>query len=177
MSALSSERLSALLDPVVVSCGADLEGVTVRKAGKRSSIVVAVDKDGGMSMDAVAEVSRAISEFLDASDAVGNDPYVLEVGSPGVDRPLTLPRHWRRARTRLVEIKLADATTITGRIASSDESSVDIELAKSTRTISYDDIEKALVQVEFNRVADADLGDESEMAVTEDSEEESGNGH
>ncbi len=92
------DRLVALLAPVVEAEGLDLEDVTVTPAGKRRLVRVVVDRDGGISLDDVSEVSRSVSEKLDASDALGNSPYVLEVTSPGVDRPLTEPRHWRRAR-------------------------------------------------------------------------------
>src|SRR4051812_50134009 len=97
----SAERLSALLAPLVETTGADLEDVSVSKAGKRSVVRVVVDRDGGVSLDDVADVSRGISDALDALDA--QDPsalgpsYVLEVTSPRVDRPLTEPRPWRRS--------------------------------------------------------------------------------
>ena len=97
--------LRALLAPVVEGLGLDLEDVEVTAAGRRRRVCVVVDRDGGIDLDAVADVSKSVSDVLDASDALGSAPYVLEVTSPGVDRPLTQPRHWRRARGRLVSCR------------------------------------------------------------------------
>ena len=102
----ATPRVLALLEPVVSAAGFDLEDLTVSAAGKRSIVRVLVDKDGGVTLDDVADVSRLVSEALDVADE--QDPtllgtsYVLEVSSPGVDRPLTEPRHWRRNVGRLV---------------------------------------------------------------------------
>ncbi len=92
-----------LLAPVVAAAGYDLEDVTVTAAGRRSLVRVIVDADEGVDLDGVADVSRAVSNALDDGDAFAG-PFVLEVSSPGVDRPLTEPRHWRRARGRLVTV-------------------------------------------------------------------------
>ena len=89
--------LLRLLEPVVAEAGFDLEDVLVTPAGKRRQVRVIVDGDGGVSLDDVAVVSQRVSAALDDSAAMGSGPYVLEVTSPGVDRPLTQPRHWRRA--------------------------------------------------------------------------------
>src|ERR1700709_2228211 len=111
------EHLLEVLSPVVAATGHDLEDVTVTAAGRRSLIRVIVDADGGVDLDAVADVSRAGSDALDegpGSDAFAG-PYVLEVSSPGVDRPLTEPRHWRRAIGRLVQVTVGEQQLI-GRI-------------------------------------------------------------
>ena len=103
------ERLLALLEPLVGAAGYDLEDVSVSAAGRRSVVRVFVDADGGVDLDAVATVSRVVSDALDERDSdfggagLLGGAYVLEVSSPGVDRPLTEPRHWRRAAGRLVE--------------------------------------------------------------------------
>ena len=112
-------------------------------------MVIALDADGGITLDDVAEYSRDISEALDEADVMGDAPYTLEVTSPGVHRPLTLPRHWRRAATRLVRVQMADGTTVEGRIQDSDDTHVDIEVSGATRHIAMADIDKAVVQVEF----------------------------
>jgi ribosome maturation factor RimP len=75
----------------------DLEAVKLTSAGRRVLLRVVIDADGGISLDDIAEVSRELSAKLDASDVMGETPYTLEVTSPGTDRPLTQPRHWRRA--------------------------------------------------------------------------------
>jgi ribosome maturation factor RimP len=98
------DRLARLAGPVVRAAGMDLESVEVTPAGRRRVVKVVVDADGGVSLDDMAEVSRTLARELDASDAMGDTPYTLEVSSPGVDRPLTEPRHWRRAAGRLVRV-------------------------------------------------------------------------
>ena len=94
---------SALEQPLA-ELGVDVESVEVQKAGRRHVVRIVVDRDGGVDLDLVAEVSRRASELLDSpslSDLL-TGAFVLEVTSPGVDRPLTQPRHWRRAVGRLV---------------------------------------------------------------------------
>ncbi len=154
------DRLVALLAPVVEAEGLDLEDVTVTPAGKRRLVRVVVDRDGGISLDDVSEVSRSVSERLDTSDALGNSPYVLEVTSPGVDRPLTEPRHWRRARGRLVKAALTDGTEVEGRITEADDEGVQIETAGR---FAYADLAKGKVQVEFRHLDDEDE-DEDDIA-------------
>ena len=149
----SAAQLTELLAPVVSTAGADLEDVSVSKAGKRSVVRIVVDRDGGVSLDDVADVSRVVSEALDELDA--QDPaalgasYVLEVTSPGVDRPLTQPRHWRRNTRRLVEATLADGTKVTGRITEATDDGVTFE--GSDRVLPYADLVRGTVQVEFSR--------------------------
>src|SRR5262250_1987602 len=101
--------VARLLEPVITAAGMDLESVRVSPAGRRRLLRLVVDADGGVGLDEIAEVSREVSARLDASGAMGDIPYTLEVSSPGVDRPLTEPRHWRRARGRLVSVSLTVA--------------------------------------------------------------------
>jgi len=93
-------ELARVLEPVVRAAGMDLESVRVSPAGRRRLLKLVVDADGGAALDQIAEVSREASVRLDASGVMGEVPYTLEVSSPGVDRPLTEPRHWRRAQGR-----------------------------------------------------------------------------
>jgi ribosome maturation factor RimP len=154
----TAARLQELLAPLVQDTGADLEDVSVSRAGKRSVVRVIVDRDGGVSLDDVADVSRVVSEALDALDAA--DPsalgasYVLEVTSPGVDRPLTAPRHWRRNATRLVTAVLRDGGTVTGRIVSADDEAVVLDVDGVSQTLPYAGIARGSVQVEFSRKGD-----------------------
>jgi ribosome maturation factor RimP len=141
---------AALVDPLSVM-GLDVEAVEVTPAGKRRVLRVAVDKDGGVTLDDVADATREVSRVLDESDVMGEMPYTLEVTSRGVDRPLTLPRHWRRNTDRLVKATLADGTSLTGRITGSTEESVTLDVSGEQREVPYADVAKALVQVEFNR--------------------------
>lgn len=150
-SSQTRDRLQGVLAEPVAALGLDLEGVEVTFAGKRSVVRVAIDKDGGVDMDAVAEATRAISAALDASDAMGNGSYTLEVGSPGVDRPLTLPRHWRRNAGRLVKVTLRDGSEVLGRIGESDDLAVSLDVDGATQSLSYADVAKARVQIEFTK--------------------------
>jgi ribosome maturation factor RimP len=149
--ALTSVIETALTDPLA-EIGLDLEAVEVSSAGKRSVIRVAVDKDGGVTMDDVTEATRLVGDLLDndLSSATGHQAYTLEVTSRGVDRPLTLPRHWRRNTGRLVKVTL-DEETVTGRVGDSDDDGADLEVDGDLRRVAYADVRKALVQVEFNR--------------------------
>ncbi len=150
MSSSAATRVREVVLPVVSESGCDLEEVVVRRAGSRELVLVVVDRDGGISLDAVADVSRACSEALDAADVL-NAPYVLEVTSPGVDRPLTLPRHWRRNVTRLVKAKLADGSTLTGRVTAAADDAVTFDVDGKPRKLPIGDLVEGKVQVEFNR--------------------------
>jgi ribosome maturation factor RimP len=143
------QQVADLVAPIVGPQGVDVEFVTIRKAGRRTVVVVAVDMDGGVSLDDIADYSRDISEALDASDVMGQAPYTLEVTSPGVHRPLTAPRHWRRAVSRLVRVQMADGSTLEGRILASDDDQVELEVKGARRSVALTQITKAVVQVEF----------------------------
>jgi ribosome maturation factor RimP len=158
-SASPRDHLMKLLEPVVSAEGLDLEDITVTQAGKRRLLRVIVDRDGGVSLDDVADVSQAVSTALDDTDAMGQAAYTLEVSSPGVDRPLTEPRHWRRAAKRLVKAELRDGTVVEGRIMTADDAGVDLDVEGAARRIDYEDLTRGRVQVEFRRFDDVD-GDE-----------------
>jgi ribosome maturation factor RimP len=150
-----------MLTPHVEATGLVLEDVELRSVGRRLVVRVLVDAERGVSLDQVAAASHAVSEALDTSDVLGDEPYTLEVSSPGVDRPLTLPRHWRRNAGRLVAVTPRQGAPLTARIGA--VSDLDVELETdikgriTRRTLAYADIVKAVVQVEFTRVAHADL--------------------
>ncbi|KRF36376.1 ribosome maturation factor RimP [Nocardioides sp. Soil805] len=156
------DRIEEALVGPLSEQGLDVEAVEVTPAGKRRVLRVAVDKDGGVTLDDVADATRAVSEVLDASDVMGEMPYTLEVTSRGVDRPLTLPRHWRRNADRLVKVTPVDGEPVTGRITTSDETSVTLDVDGSPRVLSYAEVAKAHVQIEFNRKTDK--SDKSEDA-------------
>lgn len=148
------DRIEAELDDPLRALGLDLEAVDITPAGKRRILRVAVDKDGGVTLDEVAEATREVERVLDGSDVMGEQPYTLEVTSRGVDRPLVLPRHWRRNTGRLVKVTFADGSSATGRITETGEESATVEVSGRQRTVAYTEVKKALVQVEFNRRAD-----------------------
>lgn len=153
--------LMTLLEPIVAGAGFDLEDVLVTPAGKRRQVRVIVDGDDGVSLDDVAKVSQEISAALDDSEAMGSGPYVLEVTSPGVDRPLSRPRHWRRASGRLVRATLTGGEEVTGRVTAADDKVVVLDTGGRERRLGHDELTRGLVQVEFNRRgADDPSGDE-----------------
>ncbi|MET7370521.1 ribosome maturation factor RimP [Streptomyces sp. NPDC005566] len=157
MSTTQSERLRALIDPLVSAEDLDLEEIEVSRAGRRRVLRVIVDSEDGVELDACAELSRAISEKLDETDAMGEGEYVLEVSSPGADRPLTEHRHYVRAIGRLAKLSLNDGDELVARILAVDDEGLDLEVPgvkgrkPTSRRIAFDEIAKARVEIEFNR--------------------------
>ncbi|RFC71989.1 ribosome maturation factor RimP [Streptomyces sp. AcE210] len=159
MSTTQSERLRSLLEPLVSSQGLDLEEIEVASVGRKRVLRVVVDSDSGADLDQVADVSRALSAKLDETDAMGEGEYDLEVGTPGAERPLTEHRHYLRAVDRLVKFQLADGADneLVARILKVDDEGLDLEVPgvkgrkPTARRLTFDDIAKARVQVEFNR--------------------------
>ena len=145
------DRIERELETPLGALGLDVEAVELTPAGNRRVLRIAVDGDNGVTLDEVAEAARAISEVLDASDVLGEQPYTLEVTSRGVDRPLTLPRHWRRNATRLVKVTDTEGTSFTGRIVEAGPEAATLDVDGTHREVDYTDVAKALVQVEFNR--------------------------
>ena len=150
-SAATASLIEDELSGPLGDLGLDVESVEVTPAGKRRVLRVAVDKDGGVTLDDVAAATRAVNAVLDDSDLMGEQPYTLEVTSRGVDRPLTLPRHWRRNQGRLVKVTRADATAVTGRVVASGDDAATLEVDGTEEQVAYADVAKALVQIEFNR--------------------------
>jgi ribosome maturation factor RimP len=148
-----SSRISDALRDPLSGLGLDLEGIELTPAGKKRVLRVAVDKDGGVTLDDIAEATRAVSDELDDDDLMGEQAYTLEVTSRGVDRPLTEPRHWRRNHDRLVRVNLRGGEQVTGRIGSSDDAGVSLDVSGRQQRLEYADVAKALVQIEFNRPA------------------------
>jgi ribosome maturation factor RimP len=158
------DQLIALLGPVVNGHGLDLEDVEVTPAGRRRVLRVVVDGDDGVGLDTVAEVSTAVSATLDSTDAMGATPYVLEVSSPGVDRPLLQPRHWRRAAGRLVEVTLTDGSTVTGRVLAADEAGADLDAEGTPRRLGWAEVSRGRVQIEFRRKGGTEQDEQTEEA-------------
>ena len=153
MSPLSpdSSRINEVLGDPLAALDLDLEAVELSPAGRSRMLRIAVDKDGGVTLDDIAEATKAVSSALDEFDLMGETAYTLEVTSRGVDRPLSEPRHWRRNHDRLVKATLSDGSQLTGRVGASDDDGVTLEVSGAERRLAYGDIVKALVQVEFNR--------------------------
>ncbi|PZT77015.1 MULTISPECIES: ribosome maturation factor RimP [unclassified Streptomyces] len=157
MSTTQSERLRGLVEPLVSAEQLDLEEIDISRAGRRRVLRIVVDSDEGVELDACAELSRAISAKLDETDAMGEDEYVLEVSSPGADRPLTEHRHYVRATGRLVRLTPREGAELVARVLAVDEDGLDLEVPgvkgrkPTARRIAFDEIARARVELEFNR--------------------------
>ncbi|MFI5907291.1 ribosome maturation factor RimP [Dactylosporangium sp. NPDC051541] len=173
------QSLLAVVEPVVTAGGFDLEDLSVTRVGRKHLLRIAVDSDAGVDLDKVAELSRSISTALDKAEAEGDEliagEYELEVGSPGVSRPLTLPRHWRRNRSRLVKVKVA-GREVTGRIATADDDGVTLDVDGVRTTHAYADLGPGKVEVELKRLADLPDPDDEETDEDEDDDEEGEDG-
>ncbi|MEV0561327.1 ribosome maturation factor RimP [Dactylosporangium sp. NPDC050588] len=169
------ERLRKVVEPVVVAAGFDLEELEVSRVGRRHLLRVAVDSDRGVDLDAVAEVSRAVSAALDEAEAGGDEliagEYELEVGSRGVDRPLTEPRHWRRNRTRLVQVDAA-GVPVTGRVTAVSDTGVTLDVDGTARTVAFEDLGPGRVQVEMKRLAELPEDEDDDFADDEDDDDD-----
>ncbi len=176
MSTTQNERLRELLEPLVRSQGLDLEEIAVDSVGRKRVLRVVVDSDTGADLDAVAEVSRALSAKLDETDAMGEGEYTLEVGTPGAERALTEHRHYVRATGRLVRFQLREGGDLVARILAVDEDGLDLEVPgvkgrkATTRRLALADVDKARVQVEFNRKDDGDVGRDNDKNMKEEEE-------
>lgn len=155
-SAELGSSVREVIEPVVAAAGADLEDVQLRRAGSRLLLRVLIDTDGGVTLDEAAAVANAVSAALDDSGAMGDRAYVLDVGSPGVDRPLTLVRHWRRNIGRLVRVTTTDGSVVNGRIEGVSGDADDavpgtcvLEVAGRRRTLDGSAVRRAVVQIEF----------------------------
>lgn len=158
---VDESRIADVIGPVVAAAGMDLESVRVTAAGRRRLLRVVVDSDRGVSLDDAATVSRELSAALDTVAVMGDFPYTLEVSSPGVDRPLTEPRHWQRAAGRLVQVTAADAGVVSGRVVSADAEGVTLDVEGAHRRFSYASLGAGAIQVEFGHLP-------TELGVTRD---------
>jgi ribosome maturation factor RimP len=179
----ATARLAGWIEPIVGAGGYDLEDLVVTPAGRRSVVRVVVDRDEGVTLDDIAEVSRAVSDVLDRNDdGMGRTPYVLEVTSPGVDRPLSEPRHWRRNAGRLVTVTVGPAGAteeVSGRITAVHDSGVTLAVeAKSKpgakkrpptpRDVPWGELGAGRVQVEFGRAEAGGAQDDDAADADED---------
>ncbi len=149
--------LHGVLEPIVRAAGLELDQLDVRAAGRRHTVKLVVDGDTGVGLDDIARLSRAAAAELEQHEHLIAGSYTLEVTSPGVDRPLTLPRHWRRAHLRLVEIRPRDGEPFAARVGPAGEESVTVLVDGALREVRYADVDHASVQVEFRPPPDADV--------------------
>jgi ribosome maturation factor RimP len=155
-------RLRDVIEPLARSAGYDLEDLSVVRMGRRHVVRVTVDRDGGVGLDAVAELSRGISHGLDDAESAAGEfiagEYQLEVSSPGTDRPLTEPRHWRRNVGRLVTLRLG-GHLVTGRLIAADDTGATLAVDDVVSTHPYADLGRGRIEIEFNRLDDVDDDD------------------
>lgn len=152
---MNESALVAVLEPIVAAHGLELDDLTVVDAGRRSVLRITLDGDGpdghGPTIDDIAEATRVISAALDDSDAVGEHPYTLEVGSRGVSAPLERPAHWRRNVSRLVRVTPVEGERFVGRIRAADDTGAELDVDGRRRRVNFDAVRRAVVQVELNR--------------------------
>jgi ribosome maturation factor RimP len=137
------DQIFELVEPLVTKAGLVLEEVQVQTPGKHRFVTIIVDSETGLNLDQVTDASRLVGEAMDLA------PYTLEVTSPGVDRPLTAPRHWRKNVDRLVKIIKNDGQICKGRIESATEDAVTLDCC----SVNYSDIKRATIEIEFNQKA------------------------
>jgi ribosome maturation factor RimP len=152
------DQISELVTPAVSDLGFYLEDIHIATPGSHRIVTCIVDGDASLNLDQVTSVSRVISELLDEAAFMGETPFTLEVTSPGVDRPLTQPRHFAKNVDRLLKIIKLDGSEVTGRILANSDHDVTLTVTvkKETveQTISLAEIKRAVVEIEFNRKDD-----------------------
>jgi len=150
-----TDQIAQLVTPAVEAQGFFLEEVLLVSPGKHRIITCIVDGDTSLNMDQVTAVSRAISELLDEAPFMGEAAFTLEVTSPGVDRPLTKPRHFAKNVDRLLKVTRTDGEVITGRITANTDAAVTLSVTEKKESketvIAFADIKRATVEIEFNR--------------------------
>jgi ribosome maturation factor RimP len=142
------EDISAVITPALSNLGFYLEDITITSAGRRSMITVIVDGDTHLSLDQVTVATKAIGEIVENIQSLGESAFTLEVTSPGLDRPLTKPRHWRKNIDRLVKIILLDGKEIKGRVKDVSEITVTVD----EQLINFSEIKRATLEIEFKQV-------------------------
>lgn len=156
----SQTQLIELLDGTFVRAGYEIEDVVIDMRARPPRITVIADGETSLDLDAIAALSRSASRLLDGVDGI-DGRYVLEVSSPGVERPLTTEKHFRRARGRKVELALSDGSELTGRIGETHGDTTTVVVRSggdwTVREIPLDEIVKAVVQVEFSPPSQREL--------------------
>ncbi|MEY4322412.1 MAG: hypothetical protein RL410_193 [Actinomycetota bacterium] len=148
MAQVNTERLQQAIEPLVAASNLVLEEIKVRSAGRRQLVQVVVDSDSTVDLDEVASVSRAIDHAIEDHNLLGDIAFTLEVTTPGIDRPLTQPRHWRKNIGRLVEVNARSGEKFVARLVSFEDGFIAFE---GKDRFSIDAIESGIVQIEFNR--------------------------
>ncbi|CAB4885110.1 unannotated protein [freshwater metagenome] len=149
------DQISELITPVLQQAGYFLEDVNVVSPGNHRIVTIIVDGESALNLDQVTVASKLVSELMDEAAFMGETPFTLEVTSPGIDRPLTLPRHFAKNVTRLLKITKNDGEVVNGRITTNTEFDVTLTILEkkttSEVTVLLADIKRAVVEIEFNR--------------------------
>jgi len=152
------DQISEHITPALHQAGYFLEDVNLVSPGQHRIVTVIVDGESALNLDQVTVASKLVSELLDEATFMGETPFTLEVTSPGIDRPLTLPRHFAKNNDRLLKVTKNDGTVITGRICANTYSDVTLTVTEKKDVkevvISLSDIKRAQVEIEFNRKED-----------------------
>ena len=149
------DQISELITPALQKAGYFLEDVNLVSPGQHRIVTVIVDGETGLNLDQVTVASKLVSELLDEASFMGETPFTLEVTSPGIDRPLTLPRHFAKNVDRLLKVTKNDGVVLTGRIRSNTQDDVTLEITEKKEVkevvIALAEIKRAMVEIEFNR--------------------------
>ncbi|MEY4972508.1 MAG: hypothetical protein RL399_465 [Actinomycetota bacterium] len=149
------DQIAELIAPALQQAGYFLEDINIVSPGNHRIVTVIVDGESALNLDQVTVASKLVSELMDEAAFMGDTPFTLEVTSPGIDRPLTLPRHFAKNVTRLLKVTKTDGVVVTGRITSNSESDVTLSVVEKKETkevvIALADIKRAVVEIEFNR--------------------------
>ncbi|CAN2209284.1 ribosome maturation protein RimP [Candidatus Nanopelagicaceae bacterium] len=149
------DQISELISPALHKAGYFLEDVNLVNPGQHRIVTVIVDGESALNLDQVTVASKLVSELLDEAAFMGETPFTLEVTSPGIDRPLTLPRHFAKNVDRLLKVTKTDGIAFTGRILSNTQDDVTLSVTEKKEvkevTVALADIKRATVEIEFNR--------------------------
>ena len=149
------DQIAELITPALQQAGYFLEEVNLVTPGNHRIVTVIVDGESALNLDQVTVASKLVSELMDEAPFMGETPFTLEVTSPGIDRPLTLPRHFAKNVTRLLKVTKTDGIVVTGRITSNTDSDVTLSVVEKKETkdvvVALADIKRAVVEIEFNR--------------------------
>ena len=149
------DQIAELISPSLQKAGYFLEDINVVSPGNHRIVTVIVDGESALNLDQVTVASKLVSELIDEAPFVGETPFTLEVTSPGIDRPLTLPRHFAKNVTRLLKVTKTDGSVLTGRIASNTDLDLTLTIVEKKETkevvVALADIKRAVVEIEFNR--------------------------
>ena len=140
-----NEEISAAIRPIIEATGNYLEELTITTAGKVKILTVIIDSDSHLNLDQVTAVTKEISQVIEELPVLGDTAFTLEVTSPGLDRPLTKPRHWRKNLGRLVKVNMESGKVVEGRIGEATQTSVLVD----EDIVSFEDIKRATLEIEF----------------------------